>query len=115
MHRTPAGGPKDRGLVAAGAPDVSVAPPPAADAPRADSGAAATSSGGGGSSGGDEGGAARAAWRRLLRELSSLPRAIAIMASIAALSGIGTVIPQNKVHARDLERMHALQRMRVHA
>lgn len=38
----------------------------------------------------------RVAWRRLLRELSSLPRAIAIMATIATLSGLGTIIPQNK-------------------
>ncbi len=37
------------------------------------------------------------AWRRLLKELSSLPRAIAIMALIATLSGLGTFIPQNKV------------------
>ena len=37
------------------------------------------------------------AWRRVLRELSSLPRAIAIMATIAGLSGLGTIIPQNKV------------------
>mmetsp|Transcript_7898 Transcript_7898/g.16927 ORF Transcript_7898/g.16927 Transcript_7898/m.16927 type:complete len:578 (-) Transcript_7898:1713-3446(-) len=36
------------------------------------------------------------AWRRLLKELSSLPRAIAIMFMIAGLSGLGTVIPQNK-------------------
>ncbi|GLI62081.1 hypothetical protein VaNZ11_004641 [Volvox africanus] len=36
------------------------------------------------------------AWRRVLRELSSLPRAIAIMALIAVLSGLGTFIPQNK-------------------
>ncbi|GFR47507.1 hypothetical protein Agub_g9236 [Astrephomene gubernaculifera] len=35
-------------------------------------------------------------WRRLLKELSSLPRAIAIMALIAGLSGLGTIIPQNK-------------------
>lgn len=36
------------------------------------------------------------AWRRVLRELSSLPRAIALMALIAGLSGLGTIIPQNK-------------------
>ncbi|KXZ49277.1 hypothetical protein GPECTOR_22g871 [Gonium pectorale] len=36
------------------------------------------------------------AWRRLLKELSSLPRAIAIMGLIAVLSGLGTFIPQNK-------------------
>jgi cytochrome c biogenesis protein len=39
---------------------------------------------------------AKVAWRRLLRELSSLPRAISIMATIAILSGLGTIIPQNK-------------------
>ena len=38
----------------------------------------------------------RAAYRRVLRELSSLPRAIAIMAAVATLSGLGTIIPQNK-------------------
>jgi cytochrome c biogenesis protein len=38
----------------------------------------------------------RAAYRRLLRELSSLPRAIAIMAAVTALGALGTVIPQNK-------------------
>lgn len=36
-------------------------------------------------------------WKRLLKELSSLPRAIAFMAIIAGLSGLGTIIPQNKV------------------
>ncbi|EFJ49656.1 hypothetical protein VOLCADRAFT_41429, partial [Volvox carteri f. nagariensis] len=36
------------------------------------------------------------AWRRLLRELSSLPRAIAVMGLIAGLSGLGTFIPQNQ-------------------
>lgn len=36
------------------------------------------------------------AWRRLLKEFSSLPRAIAIMFAIAGLSGLGTIIPQNK-------------------
>ncbi|KAG2438976.1 hypothetical protein HYH02_010768 [Chlamydomonas schloesseri] len=40
--------------------------------------------------------ALQVAWRRLLKELSSLPRAIAIMALIAVLSGLGTFIPQNK-------------------
>eukprot|EP00775_Hariotina_reticulata_P001288 gene1288-1629_t len=35
-------------------------------------------------------------WRRVVRELSSLPRAIGIMAIITALSGLGTVVPQNK-------------------
>lgn len=39
-------------------------------------------------------------WRRVLRELSSLPRAIGIMAVITALSALGTVIPQNKVRMR---------------
>lgn len=38
-------------------------------------------------------------WRKLLKELASLPRAIAIMALITVLSGLGTVIPQNKVCA----------------
>lgn len=50
---------------------------------------------------------ARIAWKRILRELSSLPRAITLMALIVALSAIGTFIPQNKVctspqHSRDL-------------
>nr|AAM47499.1 c-type cytochrome synthesis 1 [Chlamydomonas reinhardtii] len=40
--------------------------------------------------------AVQVAWRRLMKELSSLPRAIAIMALIAVLSGLGTFIPQNK-------------------
>ncbi|KAG2443724.1 hypothetical protein HXX76_002070 [Chlamydomonas incerta] len=40
--------------------------------------------------------ALQVAWRRLTKELSSLPRAIAIMALIAVLSGLGTFIPQNK-------------------
>lgn len=38
----------------------------------------------------------RIAWRRVLKELSSLPRAIGLMAAIAVLSGLGTVVPQNK-------------------
>nr|AAM23262.1 truncated c-type cytochrome synthesis 1 protein [Chlamydomonas reinhardtii] len=37
--------------------------------------------------------AVQVAWRRLMKELSSLPRAIAIMALIAVLSGLGTFIP----------------------
>ena len=37
------------------------------------------------------------AWRRLLKEVASLPLAIALMATIAGLSGLGTLIPQNKV------------------
>lgn len=37
------------------------------------------------------------AWRRVLKELSSLPRAIGLMALVAVLSGLGTFIPQNKV------------------
>ena len=39
------------------------------------------------------------AWRRLLKELSSLPRAIGIMVLVTVLSGVGTFIPQNKVRA----------------
>jgi cytochrome c biogenesis protein len=38
----------------------------------------------------------RAAYRRVLRELASLPRAIAIMAAVTALGALGTVVPQNK-------------------
>lgn len=37
-------------------------------------------------------------WRKLLKELSSLPRAIAIMFAITGLSGLGTIIPQNKAY-----------------
>ena len=37
------------------------------------------------------------AWRRLLKEVASLPLAIGLMATIAGLSGLGTLIPQNKV------------------
>ncbi|KAG2500667.1 hypothetical protein HYH03_001433 [Edaphochlamys debaryana] len=43
-----------------------------------------------------ENNAVKVAWRKLLKELSSLPRAIAFMALIAGLSGLGTFIPQNK-------------------
>ena len=39
----------------------------------------------------------KAAWRQVIRELSSLPRAISIMFAIAFFSGLGTVVPQNKV------------------
>lgn len=39
----------------------------------------------------------RIAYRRILLELSSLPRAIAVMVGIAALSAIGTIIEQGKV------------------
>lgn len=35
-------------------------------------------------------------WKRVIKELSSLPRAISIMAVICGLSALGTVIPQNK-------------------
>ncbi|MEW5300987.1 MAG: hypothetical protein WDW36_003873 [Sanguina aurantia] len=35
-------------------------------------------------------------YRKVLRQLSSLPRAIALMGLVAGLSGIGTVVPQNK-------------------
>ena len=38
-------------------------------------------------------------WKRVVRELSSLPRAIGIMAVITGLSALGTVIPQNKVNS----------------
>lgn len=38
-------------------------------------------------------------YRKVLRQLSSLPRAIALMGIVAALSGLGTVVPQNKVGA----------------
>lgn len=41
----------------------------------------------------------RVLYRRLLRELSSLPRAIGLMALLTVLSGLGTIIPQNKVRA----------------
>ena len=100
-----AGRPEARGLKVAQAPGVSLTPAPEPEALRVDSGAAASSSGGGGGggSGGDgseqqQGGASplRIAWRRVLRELSSLPRAIGLMALIAALSGLGTIVPQNK-------------------
>eukprot|EP00878_Enallax_costatus_P030092 GHUV01032723.1.p1 GENE.GHUV01032723.1~~GHUV01032723.1.p1 ORF type:complete len:101 (-),score=3.78 GHUV01032723.1:86-388(-) len=40
---------------------------------------------------------AKLAWRKLVRELSSLPRAIGIMAVVTGLSALGTIIPQNKV------------------
>lgn len=50
--------------------------------------------------------ALRKAWRRLLKELSDLPRAIGIMATIAGLSGLGTVIPQNKVCGKGRRRWH---------
>jgi cytochrome c biogenesis protein len=40
------------------------------------------------------------AWRRLVKELSSLSRTIGIMAAIAVLSSLGTIIPQNKVCGR---------------
>jgi cytochrome c biogenesis protein len=36
-------------------------------------------------------------WRRLLLDLSSLPRAIGLMTATFAFSALGTVIPQNKV------------------
>lgn len=63
------------------------------------------------------------AWRRLLKEFSSLPRAIAIMFAIAGLSGLGTIIPQNKAgvaaasvpdtahltHQRKLPQLYARQ------
>ena len=39
----------------------------------------------------------KVAWKRLLKELSSLPRAISIMAAVAGFSALGTIIPQNKV------------------
>lgn len=42
----------------------------------------------------------RLVWRRLVRELSSLPRAISLMGIITALSALGTIIPQNKVRSR---------------
>ncbi len=38
-------------------------------------------------------------WRRVLKEVASLPRAIAIMAIITGLSGLGTIVPQNKARA----------------
>ncbi|GBF94854.1 hypothetical protein Rsub_08026 [Raphidocelis subcapitata] len=95
--------PESRGLKVAQAPGVGLGPSPEPEPLRVDSGSAASSSGGGGGGGGgggqqQQGGASplRVAWRRLLRELSSLPRAIALMASIATLSGLGTIIPQNK-------------------
>ena len=61
------------------------------------------SGGGGGGGGGTESGGLplglKIAWRRLLKEVASLPLAIALMATIAGLSGLGTLIPQNKVQA----------------
>ncbi|KAI8464282.1 MAG: c-type cytochrome synthesis 1 [Monoraphidium minutum] len=90
------GKPRDPGLVATSAPDVGGAPPPEPEPLRVDSGRAASSSGGGGGSGEAGPSPLKLAWRKLLRELSSLPRAIALMAAIAALSGLGTVVPQNK-------------------
>jgi hypothetical protein len=103
--------PDRRGLIATQAPGVSDAPVPEPEPLRVDSGSAASTSG---SSFSRDGPGAdddpqkppqqqqgsnglTVAWRRLLRELSSLPRAIAIMAAIATLSGLGTIIPQNKV------------------
>jgi len=97
---TTGGKPTDRrGLTVAQAPDISLTPAAEPEPLRVNSGAEASTSGGGGSGGrGSEGGnPLRVAWRRLLRELSSLPRAIALMAAIATLSGLGTIIPQNKV------------------
>ena len=59
------------------------------------------SGGGGGGGGGTESGGLplglKIAWRRLLKEVASLPLAIGLMATIAGLSGLGTLIPQNKV------------------
>ncbi|KAF8066257.1 CCS1 [Scenedesmus sp. PABB004] len=69
------------------------APPPLAARPPEQPGAAPA---GPGAAAAAPPGLVRLAWRRLVRELSSLPRAIAIMAAITALSALGTVIPQNK-------------------
>ena len=41
------------------------------------------------------------AWRKVVKQVASLPLAIALMAGIAALSGLGTIIPQNKVREID--------------
>ena len=43
--------------------------------------------------------AIRSAWKRILLELSSLPRSMAVMFTIAMLSGIGTIIEQGRVGA----------------
>ena len=48
-------------------------------------------------SGGDTTLSLKIAWRRLLKEVASLPLAIGVMFTIAGLSGLGTIIPQNKV------------------
>ncbi len=40
---------------------------------------------------------AKVLWKRLLKDLSSLPRAIALMAATFGFSALGTFIPQNKV------------------
>lgn len=45
-------------------------------------------------------------WRRLLIDLSSLPRAIALMTATFALSALGTFIPQNKVSSARLRGAH---------
>jgi len=42
-------------------------------------------------------------WKRLLRDLSSLPRAISLMAAVFAFSALGTVIPQNKPYSYYIE------------
>lgn len=54
----------------------------------------------------------KVAWRRALKEIASLPLAISIMFTIAGLSGLGTIIPQNKarfvLHARTLSTLSTL-------
>lgn len=72
-----------------------------AEAAGALPGSSGSGGGGGGSGGsGTESGlplGLKIAWRRLLKEVASLPLAISIMFAIAGLSGLGTLIPQNKV------------------
>lgn len=53
-------------------------------------------------------------WRKVVKQLSSLPLAIGTMALITLLSGLGTVIPQNKVHQRQHRMcgLHAAGSMR---
>jgi len=95
-------------LTTSKAPDISAAPeaekataaPPLADQQQSAPIPAAAVGAGAGAAAPRQSNWTNIIWKRAIRELSSLPRAIGIMAVITGLSALGTVIPQNKVSSQ---------------
>lgn len=59
---------------------------------------------------------AKILWKRILKDLSSLPRAIGLMAAVFAFSAIGTFVPQNKVGGTGVPDLsaHSIHKHTVH-